>query len=547
MNTDSSIIARLLAKDPQLWGSGDHEKIMNRLGWLDTAGWLDKNVDSIIEWSRTVLDLPWLERVLLLGMGGSSMAPEVFATIFPSREGFPEFELIDTTHPDQIHASKGTLSRTLIIVASKSGGTRETMDLCRYCYDELSKEVSNPGDHFVAITDPGSSLEAHAKAHQFASIFINPADIGGRYSALSFFGLIPAALIGIDLYKIAERVNRFFDSIQLQAATCHTGTDFDDLDEAIRLGIVMGQGGLSGHNIMSLGLGSKIHPLFAWVEQLVAESTGKQGKGLIPVMKSGPGDSDFSINVEMIHPFGQAAPSDFSTSVDLPRPNDLNINWTLNDVYDLAVAYLGFEIATAISGIYLDINPFDEPNVAEAKATTEQFLAGGDRLSSDPVFEDEYYQIIFSGVDNEPWERSRVFSSLFDQIQGKRYLGVLAYLPMNRQLDDQLSRLVGKLTDTFNMAVTMGYGPRYLHSTGQLHKGGPEDGAFLQIVGEYEHDHDVPGEAHSFARLNLAQADGDFSVLQNRGRQVVRINLKGDKLQGLDAFCHEIDQHNLSR
>ncbi|NKB62239.1 MAG: hypothetical protein GKR95_08935 [Gammaproteobacteria bacterium] len=549
---EPDFVNRLWRKDVSLWDAlpNQYDTIANRLGWLDADRWMLDNVTEINDWIAEVVQLPWLERILLLGMGGSSMAPEVFASMFPRISGYPFLQVVDTTSPEQIRKAEGDLSRTLVIVSSKSGSTRETDDLCSYFFARMGECVDFPENHFVAITDSGSKLHEKAKHANFRKIFVNPSDIGGRYSALSYFGLIPAGLIGVDIQRLSDRVSAFCQEIK------HSGVSASEhLHDAIRLGMVMGNAAVQGHILMTLRMDHVLSPLFVWIEQLIAESTGKMERGIVPVFEEN--DSTAKLPESLTRRDGMSihmgmrksqkwniscSLKDVTASDIVACPElETDLQWSVDDVYDLGVEFFRWEVATVVASSCLGINPFDEPNVSEAKASTGLFIEGQKKLEQKPHYRDSFHDVFYDADFNMPGDATdktigALYQNFISTAADDFYIGILAYLPFSEELDLKI-KLLGKiLCEQSGIPVTLGYGPRYLHSTGQLHKGGPTRCNFLQLVDDSSFDLDIPGRDYTFKELNKAQADGDFSVLESRGRKIMRVVLKGDRLESMDQF-----------
>ena len=451
MTERSDVIDRIWERDSTVWTGADEAKW---LGWLDEPRRMRERVAGLAEFAAAVA-ADGLDTILLLGMGGSSLAPEVVGRTF----GATSLHVLDTTHPTAIRAleERIDLDRTLFVSASKSGSTLETRSHSDYFWKKAGK-----GEQWVAITDPGSSLEALAKERGFRHVFQGEPTIGGRYSALSPFGMVPAALAGID-------VEALLASAESMAERCRR----DDGNPGYELGRAFGTGWREGRDKICIaetpgGFG-------LWAEQLIAESTGKQGKGLVPA----PGESPDG-------PDRQAA---------VPE---------LADAAALGGEFFRWEFAVAVAATYLEINPFDQPDVQAAKDKTSEVLATG----KEPELEPE------GSVDE-----------LVAQAHEGDYLCVQAFLPPNDENDGRIAALVSALRKS-GCVVTHGYGPRYLHSTGQLHKGGPNTGLFLQVVDGGGDELSIPGKPFGFRRLIRAQAAGDYESLKERGRRVARIHIE---------------------
>jgi transaldolase/glucose-6-phosphate isomerase len=449
----TELIDRIWERDPTVWTGGDEAKW---LGWLDEPRRMAERLGELVAFADGVAD-EGLDAVVLLGMGGSSLAPEVIRRTFRVES----FHVLDTTHPQAIRSLEQTidLERTLFVTSSKSGSTLETRSHADYFWEKTGKR----GALFVAVTDPGSELEKTANERGFRHVFHGEPTIGGRYSALSPFGIVPAALMGVDIARLLANADRM-------AEICRLG----DGNPGYELGRQFGTGWLEGRDKICIadtdgGFG-------LWAEQLIAESTGKQGKGLVPA----PGESPDG-------PDRQFAPPEIA------------------DPYSLGGEFFRWEFAVAVAGSILEINPFDQPDVQAAKDKTNEVLATG----KEPNLESE------GSVDE-----------LLAQAHERDYLCVQAFVEPNEENDRRIADLVLKLRRRSGIVVTHGYGPRYLHSTGQLHKGGPNTGLFLQVVDDPGDELPIPGKPFGFRRLLRAQAAGDYASLQERGRRVARIPIE---------------------
>ncbi|MCX7625971.1 MAG: hypothetical protein N2Z21_07160, partial [Candidatus Sumerlaeaceae bacterium] len=470
--------------------------------------------------------------VVLLGMGGSSLCPEVCSKTFGSAPGFPELIVLDNTSPDAVAAvdKRIDVSRTLFIPASKSGTTIETNSFYKYFRQRLvSHGIKNIGRHFVAITDPGTPLAELGRRENFRAVFENPADIGGRFSALSFFGLVPMALIGMDVAQVLTRAIAF----ALDRGTVALPTT----DSAVRLGLFMASCYEKGRDKLTFVISPSLASFGDWVEQLVAESTGKFGKGILPV-----------VSERMESPASYASDRAFvvirlDEEKEDPRIENLEkrgfpiVRIVLGDPMDIAVEFMRWELATALAGALLRINPFDEPNVTESKDNTarllERFQKEGRLPSPTPHLEHKGLRLTFSRsamkiVGSKISRPKDALRALLLQAEPPDYIAVLAFVASQKRVDAKLAALRGAIQKATGCATTMGYGPRYLHSTGQLHKGGPDTGIFVMIVPETARDIAIPGENYSFGTLACAQALGDFQALDQRGRRAVLIQTRGD-------------------
>ncbi len=443
------LVARIWSRDPTVWTGADEARW---LGWLDEPFRMRDDAESLLRLVEDVVGAA--EAVVLLGMGGSSLAPEVLRLSF----GVETFHVLDTTHPQAIREleAKLDLKHTLFISASKSGSTLETRSHTDYFW-----KLAPRGDQWAAITDPGSTLAELARERKFAAVFPGERTIGGRYSALSAFGIVPAALMGIDVVGLLDRATEMADACRL-----------DEGNPGLELGLALGEGWRDGRDKVCL---PDAGVFGVWVEQLIAESTGKQGKGLVPA----PGVSG-------------DGPDRQVQEVRLPDP------------LELGQEFFRWEFATAIAGAFLGINPFDQPDVQAAKDKTSEVLAAGD-VTLEPE----------SSIDE-----------LLDGAEAPDYLCIQAFVNPTAENAARVDALASSLGERSGCVVTHGFGPRYLHSTGQLHKGGPATGRFLQIVEDYGSELSIPGRPFGFGRLIRAQAAGDFSSLVERGRRVARIRLE---------------------
>lgn len=525
---------RLAAKDPALFSAdkADYAKISNRLGWLNAPADMMKELDSVADLVRAARKEK-VKHLVLLGMGGSSLCPEVCGNIFGSKQGFPELVVLDTTSPEAIAAAtkKMDITKAWFIVASKSGGTVETMSLYQHFSAELAElGVSEPGKHFVAITDPNTSLGKLARSAGFRAVFINPPDIGGRYSALSLFGLVPMALIGIDVKKLLQRVLAF--SADLATLVPVTA------DPAVRLGAIMGEMARAGRDKLTIIASEEYAPLGPWIEQLIAESTGKKGKGILPVvfektaaLKTYGPDRLFVGIVKA----GDTALESKLTELATAHPV---VKITVSDVYDLGAEFFRWEVATAIAGAVLGINPFDEPNVSEAKDKTKSLLDDYQRkgkLPEPPVsLTDKSAKVSVSKSlargGTKPRTIKQAVEALAKAADPSDYIALLAFIPATDAHRAYLNKVAVALRTKTGCPVTIGFGPRYLHSTGQLHKGGADNGLFVVIVDDTTKDIEIPGSDYSFGTLIRAQGIGDFLTLDDHGKRALLLDLGEAKL-----------------
>lgn len=506
----TSVIRRIAEKDAGLWKSnGSVEKeIRDRLGWLQVADRMEERVPEL-EALRKELVHSGFTDVLLLGMGGSSLAPEVFRQTFGAPNGALDVHVLDTTDPAAIAALERTidLKKTVFIVASKSGTTLETLSHYHYFWERSGGQ----GRQFLAITDPGTPLASEATARGFLRTFLNPPDIGGRYSALSYFGLVPAALGGVDLKGLLDRA-----ATMTQA--CSPSVPVAE-NPGAWLGAVFAEAAAAGRDKITIVAPPALKSFGLWAEQLIAESTGKEGKGLVPVADEPVGAPDVYGNDRLFVRLSLSGGDDPNAAAfdALSRAGHPVVTLKLNDSLGLGAEFFRWEYAVAVAGTVLGINVFDQPNVQEAKDLTKKVLSEG-KLPT--VGEG----IRWAGQQGATLEAA--IQALLAQVRAGDYVALLAYIAPNPEHDSALNAIRLAVRDKHRVATTVGCGPRYLHSTGQLHKGGPNTGVFLEIVGDDPHDITIPGEKVTFGMLKQAQALGDFQALRNHGRRVLRIQVR---------------------
>ena len=496
---ESRIAGRIWAGDFTLWAKDPATpEIRDRLGWLRVADAMQAQVASLAAFAADAR--PHFDRTVLLGMGGSSLAPEVFWRTAGAAAGFPSLHVLDSTDPRAVaRVTAGNLGRTLFLVASKSGSTLETDALFKYFWDRKPD-----GAHFVAITDPNTSLVQLATERHFRRVFENPADIGGRYSALSYFGLVPAALLGMDVATLLAGGVAMAHACREDAAT----------NPGLRLGAALGAAAGRGRDKLTFLFAPEIESLGLWLEQLVAESTGKNGTGIVPIAGEALGApvsyGDDRVFVVLDGPTTSAASAVHRAA--LQAAGHPVLHGRIASPLDLGAEFFRWEFATAVAGAVLGIHPFDQPNVAESKRNTLEILATRPAPTPAATRDD---LAAFAGA-----------------VQPGDYVALLAYLPATPEHDARLAGLQARLRDRWRVAVSRGFGPRYLHSTGQLHKGGPARGHFLLITSPLEADVPIPGGV-SFGTLESAQAEGDLRALRARGRPALRV----EDLAHLDALA----------
>lgn len=489
------ITARLWQRDPTVWaGDPATPELADRLGWLTLPEQMVPELPALTTFADEVR--PAVDRVVLLGMGGSGLAPDVLWRAFGARPGHPSLCLLDSTHPEAVRAvaDDGSIDRTLFLVASKSGTTLETMSLFHFFWNRAGER----GAQFVAVTDPGTPLEALARERRFRRTVLGPADVGGRYSALSPFGLLPAALVGIEPAALLRRA-------AAMAMACGATVPAAD-NPGARLGALLAAGARAGRDKLALGLSSSLSGFGLWAEQLVAESTGKAGQGILPVIEppSDPGAcADDRLFVHLSYATERRGAEE-ARLAGLEAAGHPVVRLTLDGPPALGAEFYRWEFGTAVAGALLGINPFDQPNVAESKRNTHAALAEADSALPPPASQ-------------------KVLRRFLEDAEPGHYVAILAYLPPCLQTDARLAQVQARWRDGLGVAVTAGYGPRYLHSTGQLHKGGPPTGHYVQVVDVPARDLPIPGEPYTFGRLLVAQAIGDYRALAERARPVLRV------------------------
>ncbi|HDP99714.1 MAG TPA: glucose-6-phosphate isomerase [bacterium] len=485
---------------------------------------------------------------MLLGMGGSSLAPEVFRLTFGVKEGYLDLQVLDSTMPGAVLNISRNIdpAKTLFIVSTKSGGTVETISFMKYFYNLTIKKVGekNIGSHFIAITDPSSGLEAMAKELKFRKIFLNDPNIGGRYSALSYFGLVPAGLIGVDLKKLLDRAQ----TMVCNSEGCNCPVHGDNT--AAQLGAVMGELAYQGRDKLTLIMSPKIAPFGAWTEQLIAESTGKEDRGILPV----DGESllepavygNDRLFVEM--KFDQDPTYDEKVAA-LKNAGHPVVTLHLNDEYDLGGEFFRWEMATAIAGYFLKINPFDQPNVEAAKNLAREMVAAYQEQGKLPEQEPSFISDNIAVFSDKKAKNLKVaFHENLEKVReaqkekSRTYVAIQAFVQPTSETTAALQELRTQIQRRYQLATTVGYGPRFLHSTGQLHKGDGGNGLFIQITADFSQDAPIPdsaGEAKSamsFGVLALAQALGDRQALIEAGRRVIRFHLGQDIISGMKTI-----------
>ena len=508
-----NVIARIWDRDHTVW-SDDPTEITDRLGWLTVSRDMTEHVGDLRAFAEEVRAAGFKD-IVLLGMGGSSLGPEVIRQGIGSTPGFPRLTVLDSTAPARVATVTGSIdpARTIFIVSSKSGGTIEPLSFYKHFRNLVENAVGSEraGGHFVAITDAGTSLGALAAADGFRRTFENPPDIGGRYSVASFFGLVPAALAGVDCHKL-------LDSVSEMASRCEAGVGVRN-NPGGWLGAVMGAMALEGRDKLTLTASPAIASFGLWVEQLLAESTGKNATGIVPIagepLLSPDAYGQDRVFVYMRLSGDENAQADIAME-RLAGAGHPVITLSLDDVYDIGAEFFRWEMATAVAGNLLGIHPFDQPNVQQAKDATNRVL--------------ETY------LDDGALPSGETFGSLPDLLQQATagdYLAIMTYAEETDGVSNAVATLRQRVMRDCGIGTTFGYGPRFLHSTGQLHKGGPASGLFLQMTVDVDADIEIPGEPYSFGVLVAAQSLGDYEALRETGRRVARVNLGADAEAGI--------------
>jgi transaldolase/glucose-6-phosphate isomerase len=521
-------VRRLWQRDASVWTGSDEAQW---LGWLDITEQQLANLDCFKKVAADVKKAKF-KHALLLGMGGSSLCPEVLRLTFGKIKGFPELHVLDSTDPAQIKAieAKVDLKSTVCIVSSKSGSTLEPNIYKQYFFERIAKKVGpkEVGNRFIAITDPGSKMQQVAEADKFRSIFFGVPSIGGRYSALSNFGMIPAAVMGLDVAK-------FLKNTQEMVKACGASVGADK-NPGVQLGAILGTAANEGLDKLTIISSPGIHDLGAWLEQLIAESTGKQGKGIIPVDREKlakpeayGSDRVFAyLRLETKPDKRQDAAVTALEKDGLPV-----VRISVKNTYNLGQEFFRWEIATAVAGSIIGINPFNQPDVEaskiETRKLTSEYEKTGKLPPESPFLETEGIKLYADEKNTAALQNSKTLTDALkfhlDRINARDYFGVLAYITMNQQNEDALQVIRHLIRDDKKAATVLGFGPRFLHSTGQAYKGGPNSGVFLQITCDDKIDLPVPGQKYTFSVVKAAQARGDFVVLSERGRRALRVHI----------------------
>jgi len=536
-------VARLWQKDASLWSNADEGKW---LGWLTITDEQLANLNTLKQFAAEVKKAKF-KHMLLLGMGGSSLCPEVLRMTFGKIAGFPELHVLDSTDPAQIKAieKKLDLKKTLCIVSSKSGSTLEPNIFKQYFFGRVGKAVGDKvvGSRFIAVTDPGSKMQQVAEDDKFWKIFAGDPSIGGRYSALSNFGMVPAAAMGMDLGK-------FLKTTQEMVKACGASSTADT-NPGVLLGNILGLAANHGRDKITIITAPGISDLGAWLEQLIAESTGKISKGIIPVDReklakpSVYGSDRIFAYLRLANKPNKAQDTAVAAIEKAGHPV---VRITLANVYALGQEFFRWEIATAVAGSIIGINAFNQPDVEaskiETKKLTSQYEATGSLPPESPffiakdakLFADDKNSAALSGGKS----LNEIVKTHLSRIGEGDYFALLGYIPMNAQNEKALQTIRMSVRDAKKVATCLGFGPRFLHSTGQAYKGGPNSGVFLQITCDDASDLAVPGQKYTFGVVKAAQARGDFAVLAERGRRALRVHLGKNLKSGLNALAKAV-------
>jgi len=537
--------ARLWQKDASLWTGTDES---NWLGWLTIAEEQLAHIDALEQIAEDVKKSRF-KHALLLGMGGSSLCPEVLRMTFGKVKGFPELHVLDSTDPTQIRAieSKVDLKSTICIVSSKSGSTLEPNIYKQYFFERVKAKVGEKevGNRFIAITDPGSKMQQVAESDKFRKIFFGVPSIGGRYSALSNFGMVPGAIMGLD-------VEKFLKSTEEMVQACAASTAAD-ASPGVILGTILGVAANHGRDKITIIASPGISDLGAWLEQLIAESTGKIGKGIIPVDRERLARPSAYGNDRVFAYLRLAAKPNKSQDAAvfaLEKAGEPVVRINLPNIHSLGQEFFRWEIATAVAGSIIGINAFNQPDVeaskVETRKLTSEYETTGSLPAESPFFEEKGIKL-FADEKNAAALKggsslAGVLRAHLSRIAANDYFGVLGYIPMNGRNEKALQAIRHAVRDKKKVATVLGFGPRFLHSTGQAYKGGPNSGVFLQITCDDGKDLPVPGQKYTFGVVKAAQARGDFAVLAERGRRALRVHLGKNLAAGLLALTKAVQK-----
>jgi glucose-6-phosphate isomerase len=539
------VMKRIWEKDYTIW-KPDPTEISNRLGWLRIAEVTEEAIPVINDLVAS-LQAEGYTQALLLGMGGSSLAPEVFRKTFGVRKGFLDLAVLDSTDPGAISAQteKHDPAKTIFIVSTKSGGTIETLSFFKYFYNQVTESVGTElaGSHFIAITDAGSQLDEIASRYNFRAIFRNDPNLGGRYSALSYFGMVPAALVGVDLESLLERAL----TMVCNNEGCNNPIDGDN--NGARLGAILGELAKSKRDKVTFITSPEIASFGDWVEQLIAESTGKEGKGILPVVGEAVGKPEYYGDDRLFVHLKLDSDKTFDGQVEaLEKAGHPIVRLRLSDLYELGGQFFLWEMATAVAGSRLGINPFDQPNVESAKVLAREmvgaYMEQGSLPRLDSTLEGDGITVFTdpSMDSTDLVSPQQAMERFLAAAEPGAYIALQAYLQPTPETDQALTALRTHLRNSTHLATTLGYGPRFLHSTGQLHKGDAGRGLFILLTSDSSDDLPIPDKAGSFessitfGALKQAQALGDRQALLNTNRRVLRFDLGTDGLNKIEKL-----------
>jgi transaldolase / glucose-6-phosphate isomerase len=538
-------VKRLWQKDASLWTGADEDKW---LGWLDIAEQQLEDIDKLKEIAADIKGAKF-KNALLLGMGGSSLCPEVLRMTFGKTAGYPDLHVLDSTDPAQIKATedKVDLSSTICIVSSKSGSTLEPNIYKQYFFDRVKTKVGEKevGNRFIAITDPGSKMQRVAERDKFRKVFMGVPSIGGRYSALSNFGMVPGAVMGVDIPKFLKNTKQMVDA-------CGEGADAT-ANPGVILGTILGIAATQGRDKVTIVTSPGIFDLGAWLEQLLAESTGKVGKGIIPVDREKLAKPDAYGNDRVFAYLRLESDPDKEQSAAieaLAKAGQPVVRIVLSDVYNLGQEFFRWEIATAVAGSIIGINAFNQPDVeaskTETRKLTTEYETTGKLPSESPFFTGDGCKLYADLKNTAALKGGGTLAGFLkkhlERIAAGDYFGVLGYITMNEAHEEALQAIRLAVRDNKKVATVLGFGPRFLHSTGQAYKGGPNSGVFLQITCDDAVDILVPGQKYTFGVVKAAQARGDFAVLAERGRRALRVHLGKDVAAGLATLANAVNE-----
>lgn len=540
--TGASLVNKIMTRRAEVFTRKTEIKklIANRLGWVDSASQMKKNVPKIEKFGKDIIKAGF-KHVVLMGMGGSSLCPELFKLVYKKHKLLKSFDVIDSTDPKAVKdlTRRIDIKKTFFIVASKSGGTVETRSHEAYFIGQLKEAgVKNFGRHFAVITDQDSPLEKFARNNKYRQIFLNPPDIGGRYSALSYFGLVPAYFAGVDLTKLLDRAIAMEKILRERDG---------ETNPALVLGALMAAASKAGVNKLTFAASKKTAPLVPWIEQLIAESTGKQRKGVIPIENEPVGKLPSYASDRMFVFYRLAREKEVVSlkfKKDLLKKKFPLVEIVLASKDDLGAQFLLWEAATAVAGYFLNINPFDEPNVTESKNNTKSILDAYQRIGKLPIEAPlaDWEGMSLIAVEGKHCAMTdfsnlgKLLKKCFTGAKAGEYFAVLNYFKADKSTEKVLEKIRATIRDKKKLATLRGYGPRFLHSVGQLYKGGPLVGRFVVFTREKYDRLEIPGQPFDFGKLITAQAIGDSRALIRRKLPILVITLKGNPAKELEKF-----------